>query len=96
VVVTRGIVLFGSAAAIAMGPLVVASPAAADTCPWGTVQTRFEGVCAPGMAGNPAVSPAGPSANDVVTNPGQVGSVSGIPCTPEHYGTCLALSQSGS
>jgi len=31
----------------------------------------------------------------VVNNPGQVGSVNGIPCTPEHYGTCLAMSQNG-
>ena len=96
--VTRGFLLFGCAAAIAAGPLVVASQAVASPtvpqgCPWGTVQTRFDGVCTAGGPGNPAVSPSGPSLNTVQGAPGQVGSVNGIPCTPEHYGTCLAMSQ---
>jgi hypothetical protein len=93
VLVTRGLMLFGCAAAIAVGPLVVASPAVAQGCPWGTVQTRFDGVCTAGGPGNPAASPSGPSLNSVQGAPGQVGSVNGIPCTPEHYGTCLAMSQ---
>jgi hypothetical protein len=93
VVVTRGILLFGCAAAMAVGPLVVAAPAAA--CPYGTTQTRFDGVCTAGGPGNVAVSPSGPSGNTVVNMPGQVSSINGIPCTPEHYGTCLAMSQSG-
>lgn len=93
--VMRGFVFFGCAAAIAAGPLVVASPAAAQGCPWGTVQTRFDGVCTAGGPGNPAASPSGPSLNTVQGGPGQVGSVNGVPCTPEHYGTCLAMSQGG-
>ena len=92
VLVMRGLVLFGCAAAIAAAPLVVASPAMAEGCPWGTVQTRFDGVCTR-LIGNPAASPSGPSLNSVQGAPGQVGSVNGIPCTPEHYGTCLAMSQ---
>ncbi|SRR5258705_13590460 len=93
VVVTRGLLLFGCAVAMAVGPLAVAAPAAA--CPYGTTQSRFDGVCTAGGPGNIAVSPAGPSGANVVNNPGQLGSVNGIPCTPEHYSTCLAMSQSG-
>jgi len=93
VVVKRGIVLFGCAVAVAAGSLVVASPAGA--CPYGTTESRFEGVCVAGGPGNIAVSPQGPSGNSIVQNPGQVATVNGIPCTPEHYGTCLALSQQG-
>jgi hypothetical protein len=93
VVVKRGIVLFGCAVAVAAGSLVVASPAGA--CPYGTTESRFEGVCVAGGPGNIAVSPQGPSGNNIVQNPGQVATVNGIPCTPQHYGTCLALSQQG-
>ncbi|MDT5116092.1 MAG: hypothetical protein QOE30_1831 [Mycobacterium sp.] len=93
VVVKRGIVLFGCAVAVAAGSLVVASPAGA--CPYGTTESRFEGVCVAGGPGNIAVSPQGPSGNNIVQNPGQVATVNGIPCTPEHYGTCLALGQQG-
>jgi hypothetical protein len=93
VVVKRGIVLFGCAVAVAAGSLVAASPAGA--CPYGTTESRFEGVCVAGGPGNIAVSPSGPSGNNIVQNPGQVATVNGIPCTPEHYGTCLALGQQG-
>jgi hypothetical protein len=92
-VVKRGIVLIGCAVAVAAGSLVVAAPASA--CPYGTTESRFEGVCVAGGPGNIAVSPVGPSTGQIVQNPGQVATVQGIPCTPEHYGTCLALSQAG-
>jgi hypothetical protein len=93
VVVKQGIVLFGCAVAVAAGSLVVAAPASA--CPYGTTESRFEGVCVAGGPGNIAVSPQGPSGNNIVQNPGQLATVNGIPCTPENYGTCLALSQQG-
>ncbi|MDT5197732.1 MAG: hypothetical protein QOH20_4486 [Mycobacterium sp.] len=93
--VTRGILLVGCAAAIAVGPLAVASPAVAQGCPYGTTASRFDGVCVAGGPGNIAVSPSSPSGGNVVNNPGQVGSVNGVPCTPQHYGTCLAMSQNG-
>ena len=57
--------------------------------------TKFSGVCvqgqsggfgAPGVVVPPSVGP--PSAN-VVNNPNGFGSVNGIPCTPEHMGTCI-------
>jgi len=93
-VVKRGIVLFGCAVAVAAGSSVVAA-APASACPYGTTPSRFEGVCVAGGPGNIAVSPVGPSTGQIVQNPGQVAQVQGIPCTPEHYGTCLALSQQG-
>jgi hypothetical protein len=97
VAVKRGILLFGVAVAFAAGPVVVAAPAAADGCPWGTVQTRFPGVCAPGQSGGAVVIPPQASGPGPVVspNPAGVGSVNGIPCTPEHYGTCLAMQQQG-
>ncbi|MDX1891747.1 hypothetical protein [Mycolicibacterium sp. 050158] len=98
--VKRGILVFGCAAAFAAAPLVAASPAAAKDCPYGTVPTKFEGVCVQGQAGGfgaPGVvvpPQAGAPGADVVYNPNGVGSVNGIPCTPEHYGTCIGLQQS--
>ncbi len=100
VIAKRGVLVFACAVAFATAPLVVASPAAADnTCPWGTKPTRFEGVCvsgAGGGAGAPVapVAPPGP-AGGYVGSPNGFGSVNGIPCTPEHYGTCYGLIQNG-
>jgi hypothetical protein len=99
VAVRRGILIFGCAVAFASGPLVVAAPAVADGCPWGTTATRFPGVCTSGASGGSApavVIPPQASAPGAVVSPSPagVGSVNGIPCTPEHYGTCLALQQS--
>ncbi|MGH3641236.1 MAG: hypothetical protein ACRDUX_19625 [Mycobacterium sp.] len=97
--VKRGIVAFGCAAAFAAAPLVVASPAAAKDCPWGTVP-RSNGVCTQGQAGGfgapgVVVPPmTGSTGADVVNNPNGFGSVNGIPCTPEHMGTCIGLQQS--
>jgi hypothetical protein len=93
--VKRSLVILGCSVAFAAGPLVVAPPAAAD-CPWGTKPTRFEGVCIAGAGGGTApIPPVPPSSSGPVYNPNGVGSVNGIPCTPEHYGTCLALMQQG-
>jgi hypothetical protein len=97
--VKRGILIFGCAAAFAAAPLVAASPAVAKDCPFGTVPTRFEGVCSPGTGGfgaPPVVIPpdAGMPQADVVNNPNGFGSVDGIPCTPEHMGYCIAKQQS--
>ena len=99
VAVKRGILVLGCAVAFAAAPLVVASPAAADsTCPWGTKPTHFDGVCISGGGGGaaapiPPVPPSGPGLN---INPNGVGSVNGIPCTAEHYGLCQAMIQNGS
>ena len=98
VAVKRGILVFGCAVAFAAAPLVVASPAAADsTCPWGTKPTHFEGVCISGGGGGAAapVPPVPPSSSgaNIVNNPNGYGSVNGVPCTAEHWGTCQAMIQ---
>ena len=77
-----------------LGPLVVAAPASADGCPYGTV-ARFDGVCTSGQGGAPP--PPGitvpPQGADIRNLPGQFGTVNGIPCNEEHYSTCYAMSQ---
>ena len=91
----RGILITCCTVATAFGSLAVASPAAADGCPYGTVPTRFPGVCTQGQAGAPP--PAGitvpPQGAEAVTMPGQFPTVNGIPCNVEHAVTCYAMSQ---
>jgi hypothetical protein len=98
--VKRAVVILGSAAMTLAGglagTLAVAAPASA--CPYGTVQTSFSGVCTGGIAGGgpQAVPPPGPSGPQVTTPiGGGIPSVNGIPCTQDHLGTCIALTQSG-
>jgi hypothetical protein len=89
----RAVLILGGAVAIVAGPLAVAAPAGA--CPYGTTETRFPGVCTQGASGgNRAIAPAGPDVNQVTTPiGGGIPSVNGIPCTQEHLGTCIALTQ---
>jgi hypothetical protein len=97
--VKRRIVAFGCAAAFAAAPLVMASPAAAKDCPYGTVP-RFDGVCTQGQAGGfgaPGVvvpPQAGSAGAVVVNNPNGFGTVNGIPCNQQNMGTCIGLQQS--
>ncbi len=99
VTVKRGVLVFACAVAFAAAPLVVASPAAADkTCPWGTRPGNFPGICVSGAQGGAAapVAPVSPSAGGtVIGNNGGLATVNGIPCTPEHYGTCYGMIQNG-
>jgi hypothetical protein len=80
--------------ATAAGSLVVAAPATAEGCPYGTV-ARFNGVCTNGQGGAPP--PPGitvpPQGADIVTMPGQFATVNGIPCNQKHLSTCYAISQ---
>lgn len=102
IAVKRGVLLAGCAVAFASSALLAASPAQAKECPWGTTQTRFEGVCtqAPtmgaGASGGGLVVPpsASPPGAPFIPNPNGVGTVLGIPCTPENLGKCIALQQS--
>jgi hypothetical protein len=98
--VKRIALVFGSSVACAAAPLMVASPAVADsTCPWGTKPTRFEGVCISGAGGGAAapIIPVPPSGGGptVVNNPNGYDTVNGIPCTPDHYAVCYGLTQNG-
>ena len=94
--VKRSLVILGCSVAFAAGPLVVASPAAAD-CPWGTKPTRFEGVCIAGAGGGICADTAGaPVQWRPRLQPERTGFLLyGIPCTAEHYGLCLARTQQG-
>jgi hypothetical protein len=90
-------VLVAAAAAVA-GSIAVASPAVADNdCPYGTVPTRFPGVCTQGVGGGgPAaitVPVQGSNSADVAQQPGQLPTINGIPCNLEHANICYALSQ---
>lgn len=93
--VKRGIALFGCAAAVALGSLVTASPAVAKECPFGTQQSRFEGICSPVGGGIPQapISSAG-TGPTINTNNGYP-IVNGIPCTPERVGVCYGMIQNG-
>ena len=100
-VVKRGILITCATFATVMGSIAVAAPASA-TCPYGTVATHFSGVCTEGQGGGgaPAQVVVPPSVTgggaNVSTLPGSgLTSVDGVPCTPQHLGTCIALQQSG-
>ncbi len=98
VTVKRGVLVFGWAVALAATPLVVASPAAAKECPWGTKLTHWDTcVSGVGTASAPVlnVPPSSGGGPNIVNNPNGFDSVNGIPCTPQNYGTCYALAQQG-
>jgi hypothetical protein len=92
--VKRAILIGCGTLATVLGSLAVASSAAADGCPYGTV-ARFDGVCTSGQGGAPP--PPGitvpPQGAEVVTMPGQFATVNGIPCNQAHFATCYAMSQ---
>ncbi len=79
---------------IGAGACVTAPPAAA--CPYGTVPGDFAGVCVSGGTGGGEVAPAAPAQTGAVFGggPNQLPSVDGIPCTPQHLGTCIGLAES--
>ena len=91
----HAILVGGFAVAAVLGQLAVAAPAEAKRCPSGTVATKFDGVCVSGPSGGGLVpvSPPGNSGAMITNSPGQLPTVNGIPCTREHYGTCVALTQ---
>ena len=91
----RGILIACCTFAAAAGSIAVASPATANTCPWGTV-ARFDGVCTQGQSGGgppPGITVPQQGGADVVNMPGQFPTVNGIPCNEQHFGTCYAMSQ---
>jgi len=91
----RGFLFGVCAVALSLGSVVVASPAAADGCPYGTVATHFNGVCVSGQGGGQA-PPAVVNPENVSSGgpPGSAfSSVDGVPCNPNHASSCIGLSQ---
>jgi hypothetical protein len=95
------VVAIGAAAAFGAAPLIDSPPALAKNCPYGTVPTEFSGVCVSGQAGGfgspgmvvpPDTTQPGPVVNMA---PGQLPTVDGITCTPQHLGTCIGLQDQG-
>ena len=99
VAVKRGVLVFGCAVAFAAAPLVVASPAAADVPvgheadPLRRRLHQWRRAAAQPRQFLP-VPPAAWRAN-IVNNPNGYGTVNGIPCSAEHWGTCQAMIQNG-
>lgn len=100
----RAVLVGASAVALVAGPLSVVSLTAAApayACPWGTVPSHFDGVCVSGssrVSGPQAVPPqttnSGNTGAQVTQSVGGLQTVNGIPCTPEHIGTCIGMIQS--
>lgn len=100
----RAVVIGGCAVGVVMGSLTAGALTAAApalACPYGTVASHFDGVCVSGQAsgaGPQAVPPqttnSGSSGAQITQSVGGLQSVNGIPCTPEHQGTCIGLIQS--
>jgi len=95
-------ILFSAGACTALvGASLVATAVPASACPYGTVPSHFDGVCVSGTsgagsAGTPAAAPHPMSGTGAVFGGGvnQLPTVNGIPCTPEHLGTCIGMAQS--
>jgi hypothetical protein len=97
----RAVVIGGCAIGLVVGSLSVgalSASAPAFACPYGTVASHFSGVCVSGQApdaGPQAVRPQTGGSGAQITQPiGGLQTVNGIPCTPEHQGTCIGLIQS--
>lgn len=96
----RQFVVFGCSVVLAAAPLVLAPAAVATGCPYGTVPTSFSGVCVQGQSGafgsqGTVVAPqASQPGAQISGTPGGLQSVDGVPCTPQHIGTCIGLQQS--
>lgn len=82
-------------AAPAAAALIGAAPAAADDCPTGQMVDEYTGECI--MDISPIAFVDTPEGITIYSGPnyggGGVPSLNGIPCTPQHYGTCIGMSQ---
>lgn len=90
-------ILLGAGACLALAAAsLVVTAAPASACPYGTVPSDFAGVCVSGTAGGSPVVPNTAPGTGAVFGGGinQLPTVNGIPCTPEHLGTCIGLAQS--
>ena len=81
-----------------IGAGLCATAAPAQACPYGTVQTHFDGVCVSGQSGGgqPAgvPNPVQAGGAQLSGGPNELPKVNGVPCTPQNVGTCIGLTQS--
>lgn len=88
-------ILLGAGACVAIVGALCATAAPAAACPNGTVPSDFSGVCVSGQSGGQQVAPAPPHTGAVYSGgPNELPTVDGIPCTPQHLGTCIGLAES--
>ena len=96
------LILEAGICAVLVGAGLSSAAAPAQACPYGTVQTSFDGVCVSGQGGGGQL-PSGQVPAAVVPNsepsifgggPNQLPTVRGIPCTPQNVGTCIGLAES--
>ncbi|MEZ0049161.1 hypothetical protein ABIA30_000151 [Mycobacterium sp. MAA66] len=100
----RAVLIGSCAVGLVMGTLsagALSASAPAFACPYGTVPSHFSGVCTAGQAGNagpqavpPQTTNSGSNGAQITQSVGGLQTVNGIPCTPEHQGTCIGLIQS--
>ncbi|MDR3662335.1 MAG: hypothetical protein P4L86_18470 [Mycobacterium sp.] len=98
----RAVLIGASAVALVAGPLSAVSLTAAApayACPYGTVPSHFSGVCVSGQSNGPQSVPpqttnSGAGGAQITQSVGGLQTVNGIPCTPEHIGTCIGMIQS--
>ncbi|MET0702765.1 MAG: hypothetical protein ABWY93_24200 [Mycobacterium sp.] len=80
-------------AAAVLLPIAVPPTARADECPAGQAVDGYTGQCVLDI--EPISFMDAPEGIIIHTGPnysgGQVPSVNGIPCTPEHYATCIGM-----
>lgn len=88
--------LAAAGGAVLIGAAAGATAAPAGACPSGTVPTDFSGVCVSGQSGGPQFVPPAPAHYGAAFagGPDELPSVDGIPCTPQHLGTCIGLAES--
>lgn len=100
-----GVKLFlgAGACAVLVGAGLCATAAPAQACPYGTVQTHYDGVCVSGQGGGGqgppgqlagAVNPVEVGGPILSGGPNELPRVNGVPCTPQNVGTCIGLMQS--
>lgn len=89
-------ILSAGACALLVGAGLCATAAPASACPYGTVPSDFSGVCVSGGTnGGQIIAPSPPQTGAVYGGgPNELPTVDGIPCTPQHLGTCIGLSMS--
>lgn len=92
-------VLSAAACAVLVSAGLCATAAPAQACPYGTVQTHYNGVCVSGQGGggqmpSGQLTPVNAGGPQLTGGIDELPRVNGVPCTPQNVGTCIGLMQS--